>query len=139
MEIRKTKTDLIDSAIIADMLHYHEPPVATAIDNLKLYQLRELCRVRQRNVDFRKKEKKEGEVLRPGFEPESLARKARMIGRTTLPERQGIQYSDRMHINVSIAKHWLSGTSSCKHRVGELCWRNIKRLGMAAPMLRIHD
>ncbi len=86
MEIRKTKTDLIDSAIIADMLHYHEPPVATAIDNLKLYQLRELCRVRQRNVDFRKKEKKEGEVLRPGFEPESLARKARMIGRTTLPE-----------------------------------------------------
>ena len=55
MEIRKTKTDLIDSAIIADMLRYHEPPVATAIDNLKLYQLRELCRVRQRNVEKRTK------------------------------------------------------------------------------------
>jgi transposase len=51
MEIRKTKTDPIDSAIIADMLRYHEPPVATAIDNLVLYQLRELCRVRQRNVE----------------------------------------------------------------------------------------
>jgi transposase len=51
MEIRKTKTDSIDSAIIADMLRYQKPPVATAIDNLKLYQLRELCRVRQRNVD----------------------------------------------------------------------------------------
>lgn len=51
MEIRKTKTDPIDSAIIADMLRYQEPPVATAIDNLILYQLRELCRVRQRNVE----------------------------------------------------------------------------------------
>ncbi|MBW6471307.1 MAG: IS110 family transposase [Methanosarcinaceae archaeon] len=55
MEIRKTKTDLIDAAIIADMLRYQEPPVATAIDNLKLYQLRELCRVRQRNVEKRTK------------------------------------------------------------------------------------
>jgi transposase len=51
MEIRKTKTDPIDSAIIADMLRYQEPPVATAIDNLVLYQLRELCRVRQRNIE----------------------------------------------------------------------------------------
>jgi transposase len=51
MEIRKTKTDPIDSAIIADMLRYHEPPAATAIDNLALFQLRELCRVRQRNIE----------------------------------------------------------------------------------------
>jgi len=55
MEIRKTKTDLIDSAIIADMLRYQEPPATTAIDNLVLYQLRELCRVRQRNVEKRTK------------------------------------------------------------------------------------
>jgi len=27
MEIRKTKTDSIDAAIIADMLRYQEPPV----------------------------------------------------------------------------------------------------------------
>ena len=51
MEIRKTKTDSIDSAIIADMLRYHEPPAATAIDNLALFQLRELCRIRQRNIE----------------------------------------------------------------------------------------
>jgi transposase len=51
MEIRKTKTDPIDSAIIADMLRYHELPAATAIDNLALFQLRELCRVRQRNME----------------------------------------------------------------------------------------
>ena len=55
MEIRKTKTDLIDSAIISDMLRYHEPPVSTTFDNLAIYQLRELCRVRQRNVDKRTK------------------------------------------------------------------------------------
>jgi len=55
MEIRKTKTDSIDATIIADMLRYQEPPVATAIDNLVLYQLRELCRVRQRNVEKRTK------------------------------------------------------------------------------------
>jgi hypothetical protein len=29
-------------------------------------------------------------VLRPGFEPESSARKAGMIGRTTLPEHDGV-------------------------------------------------
>ena len=55
IRIRKTKTDLIDSAIIADMLSLQEPPVSTAIDNLKLYQLRELCRVRQRNIKKRTK------------------------------------------------------------------------------------
>ena len=53
--IRKTKTDPIDAAIIADMLRYQEPPVSTAIDNLELYQLRELCRVCRRNVDKRSK------------------------------------------------------------------------------------
>ena len=53
--IRRTKTDSIDAAIIADMLRHQEPPVSTAIDNLRLYQLRELCRVRQRNVDKRTK------------------------------------------------------------------------------------
>jgi transposase len=55
IKIRKTKTDSIDSAIIADMLRHQEPPVSTAIDNLKLYQLRELCRVRQRNIEKRTK------------------------------------------------------------------------------------
>jgi len=55
MAIRKTKTDPIDAAIIADMLFHQEPPVSTAIDNLELYQLRELCRVRQRNVEKRTK------------------------------------------------------------------------------------
>jgi transposase len=55
IRIRKTKTDSIDSAIIADMLRLQEPPVSTAIDNLKLYQLRELCRVRQRNIEKRTK------------------------------------------------------------------------------------
>ena len=53
MEIRKTKTDPIDSAIIANMLRYHEPPVTTAFDNLATYQLRELCRLRLRNVNKR--------------------------------------------------------------------------------------
>lgn len=33
MEICKTKTDLIDAAIIADMLRIHEPPVTTAKSN----------------------------------------------------------------------------------------------------------
>jgi len=55
IKIRKTKTDSIDADIIADMLRYQEPPVSTAIDNLKLYQLRELCRVRQRNIEKRTK------------------------------------------------------------------------------------
>ncbi len=55
MEIRKTKTDSIDAAIIADMLRIHEPPVSTAIDNLKFYQLRELCRIRHRMIRKRTK------------------------------------------------------------------------------------
>ncbi len=31
-------------------------------------------------------------MLRPGFEPESSAREADMIGRTTLPEQFEIEY-----------------------------------------------
>lgn len=72
MEIRKTKTDPIDAAIIADMLRYQEPPVSTAIDNLKLYQLRELCRVRQRNVEKRTKCKiqlvRDLDTIWPGYQ-----------------------------------------------------------------------
>ncbi len=55
MEIRKTKTDSIDAAIIADMLRYSEPPLANGFQDLKLYQLRELARSRQRLVDYRTK------------------------------------------------------------------------------------
>ncbi len=72
MEIRKTKTDSIDAAIIADMLSHHEPPVATAIDNLRLYQLRELCRIRQRNVEKRSKCKiqfvRDLDMVWPGYQ-----------------------------------------------------------------------
>lgn len=53
MEIRKTKTDPIDAAIIADMLRFSEPPLANEIHDLNLYQLRESIRVRQRLVDKR--------------------------------------------------------------------------------------
>lgn len=55
MEIRKTKTDSIDAAIIADMLRYSEPPLANGFQDLKLYQLRESTRSRQRLVDNRTK------------------------------------------------------------------------------------
>jgi len=48
MNIRKTKTDPIDSAIIADMLRYSEPPQVNEIKDLNLYQLRELVRIRHR-------------------------------------------------------------------------------------------
>ncbi len=51
MNIRKTKTDPIDSAIIADMLRYSEPPQVNAIKDLNLYQLRELVRIRDRLID----------------------------------------------------------------------------------------
>ncbi len=53
MNIRKTKTDLIDAAIIADMLRYSEPPLANGIQDLNLYQLRELVRIRHRLIDKR--------------------------------------------------------------------------------------
>ncbi len=53
INIRKTKTDPIDAAIIADMLRYSEPPLANGIRDLNLYQLRELVRVRHRLIDKR--------------------------------------------------------------------------------------
>ncbi len=57
IEIRKTKTDPIDAAIIADMLRYSEPPLANDFQDLKLCQLRELARVRQRVVYNRTRNK----------------------------------------------------------------------------------
>lgn len=51
MNIRKTKTDPIDSAIIADMLRYSEPPQVNEIKDLNLYQLRELVRIRHRLIE----------------------------------------------------------------------------------------
>ena len=53
-------------------------------------------------------------MLRPGFEPESSARKAEMIGRTTLPEHgfldgpNGIRTHDRpvMSRALYLAKLW---------------------------------
>jgi transposase len=51
MNIRKTKTDPIDSAIIADMLRFSEPPQVNPIKDLNLYQLRELVRIRDRLID----------------------------------------------------------------------------------------
>ncbi|MDP2844616.1 MAG: IS110 family transposase, partial [Candidatus Methanoperedens sp.] len=51
MNIRKTKTDPIDAAIIADMLSYSEPPQVSDIKDLNLYQLRELVRIRHRLIE----------------------------------------------------------------------------------------
>jgi transposase len=51
MNIRRTKTDPIDSAIIADMLRYSEPPQVNEIKDLNLYQLRELVRIRHRLIE----------------------------------------------------------------------------------------
>jgi len=51
MNIRKTKTDPIDAAIIADMLRYSEPPQVNAIKDLNLNQLRELVRIRHRLIE----------------------------------------------------------------------------------------
>ncbi len=51
MNIRKTKTDPIDAAIIADMLRFSEPPQVNPIKDLNLYQLRELVRIRDRLID----------------------------------------------------------------------------------------
>lgn len=53
MEIHKTKTDQIDAAIIADMLRYSEPPLASGIRDMNLFQLRELVRVRHRLIEKR--------------------------------------------------------------------------------------
>ncbi len=51
MNVRKTRTDPIDSAIIADMLRYSEPPQVSEIQDFNLYQLRELVRIRQRLIE----------------------------------------------------------------------------------------
>jgi transposase len=51
MNIRKTKTDPIDAAIIADMLRYSEPPQVNAVKDLNLNQLRELVRIRHRLIE----------------------------------------------------------------------------------------
>jgi len=51
MNIRKTKTDPIDSAIIADMLRHSEPPQVSDLQDLNLYQLRELVRIRHRLIE----------------------------------------------------------------------------------------
>jgi len=51
MNIRKTKTDPIDSAVIADMLRHSEPPQVSDIQDLNLIQLRELIRIRHRLIE----------------------------------------------------------------------------------------
>ena len=70
LEIRKTKTDEIDAAIIADMLRYSEAPMLEEID-LELYTLRELCRVRHRIVrkiaDCKRQLGRDVDMLWPGY------------------------------------------------------------------------
>lgn len=51
MNIRKTKTDPIDSAVIADMLRFSEPPQISELQDFNLYQLRELVRTRHRLIE----------------------------------------------------------------------------------------
>jgi transposase len=51
INIHKTKTDPIDSAIIADMLRHSEPPQVSETKDLNLYQLRELVRIRHRLIE----------------------------------------------------------------------------------------
>ncbi|MCE8426518.1 MAG: IS110 family transposase [Candidatus Methanoperedens sp.] len=51
MNIRKTKTDPIDSANIADMLRHSEPPQVSDLQDLNLIQLRELVRIRHRLIE----------------------------------------------------------------------------------------
>ncbi len=51
MNIRKTKTDPIDSGVIADMLRHSEPPQVSEIQDFHLFQLRELVRVRHRLIE----------------------------------------------------------------------------------------
>ncbi len=71
MNIRKTKTDPIDSAIIADMLRFSEPPLANGIQDLDIYQLRELVRVRHRLIDKRSRCKiqliRNLDIIWPGY------------------------------------------------------------------------
>ena len=51
INIRKTKTDPIDSAVIADMLRLSLPPQVNEIKDLNLIQLRELVRIRHRLIE----------------------------------------------------------------------------------------
>jgi transposase len=51
MNIRKTKTDSIDSAVIADMLRHSEPPQVSEIEDFHLFQMRELVRIRHRLIE----------------------------------------------------------------------------------------
>ena len=51
MKIRKTKTDPIDAAIIADLLRNSEPPQINEIKDMNLYKLRELVRIRHRLIE----------------------------------------------------------------------------------------
>ena len=51
INIRKTKTDTIDSAVIADMLRHSEPPQVSDIQDMNLFQLRELVRIRHRIIE----------------------------------------------------------------------------------------
>jgi transposase len=51
INIRKTKTDPIDSAVIADMLRFSEPPQVSELQDMNLYQLRELVRTRHRLIE----------------------------------------------------------------------------------------
>ncbi len=71
MNIRKTKTDPIDAAIIADMLRYSELPLANGIQDLNLYQLRELVRIRHRLIDKRTRCKiqliRDLDIIWPGY------------------------------------------------------------------------
>jgi transposase len=71
MNIRKTKTDPIDAAIIADMLRYSEPPLANGIQDFNLYQLRELVRIRHRLIDKRSRCKlqliRNLDIIWPGY------------------------------------------------------------------------
>ncbi len=71
MNIRKTKTDPIDAAIIADMLRYSEPPLANDIRDLNIYQLRELVRVRHRLIEKRTRCKiqliRDLDIVWPGY------------------------------------------------------------------------
>lgn len=71
LEIRKTKTDPIDAAIIADMLRYSEPPAMRNMDS-DIYTLRELSRTRSRIVrktsDCKRQLKRDIDMLWPGYE-----------------------------------------------------------------------
>jgi len=70
LEIRKTKTDTIDAAIIADMLRYSEVPTL-GVNDPELYALRELCRTRHRIVqkigDSKRQLSRNIDMVWPGY------------------------------------------------------------------------